>query len=127
MAKLDFRRAAFPCAALQDNVDNRANLLVLLKQYLKAEIDSSLPADERMNFAELVKQALVLLELDDDTFANYVSVSRPTVGRWCRGETEPLTAGRAAVCFEIYDCVNDRLRLLNGFAKKGYAADFQAA
>jgi DNA-binding transcriptional regulator YiaG len=64
----------------------------MLKQLKEATSDSP-----RAQFAELFAKAQRVLELDDAELARAFKISRPTVGRWARGESAPHPLGRKPV------------------------------
>jgi Helix-turn-helix len=52
---------------------------------------------DRTWFAKLIEDAQRVLEADDDALADRLGVSRPTIGRWVRGETAPHPIARPGV------------------------------
>jgi hypothetical protein len=55
----------------------------------------------RPEFAQLFAESIRTLEAPDDEVAVRLQVSRPTVGRWARGETVPHGIARNAVLREL--------------------------
>lgn len=51
-------------------------------------------AVDKDDFARLFHKAQRILELDDTEVARALQISRPTVGRWARGESAPHALGR---------------------------------
>jgi hypothetical protein len=73
-----------------------------LSQFTSSEDDSP--------FATLFQYAQSLLELDDRELSAELQVSRPTIGRWARGESAPHPLGQRAVMQTLSDLANVRLR-----------------
>jgi DNA-binding transcriptional regulator YiaG len=65
---------------------------------------------DRTWFADLIKSAQKVLELEDDELADRLGVSRPTIGRWVRGETAPHPIGRPGVLRVLAKWANEKLR-----------------
>lgn len=65
---------------------------------------------ERSVFAALFNRAQKLLELDDTDLARILRVSRPTVGRWARGDSAPHPIARDAVLKTFIDIAEQRLK-----------------
>jgi predicted nucleic acid-binding protein len=49
---------------------------------------------EREDFGRLFAKAQRILELDDFAVSRALQISRPTVGRWARGDSAPHPLGR---------------------------------
>lgn len=64
---------------------------------LLCELLRSDEAHSRNGFAEAFKRALRVLELDDYEAAKIFQISRPTVGRWTRGDSSPHPVGRQPI------------------------------
>lgn len=58
------------------------------------------PTEDAKVFAELFGLATEMLHVDDLQLARVFKVSRPTIGRWARGESAPHPLGRGPV-FQI--------------------------
>ena len=76
---------------------------------------------DRTEFAQLITEAQRILEVDDAELARRLGVSRPTIGRWARGETAPHPLGRAGVLTELADWTTDKLRIHSALAKRQVA------
>ena len=58
----------------------------------------ALPANaERSEFSRIFDRAKSVLEIDDIDLARRLMVSRPTIGRWARGDSAPHPLGRKPV------------------------------
>ena len=58
----------------------------------------TLPAKaERSEFSRIFDRAQLVLEIDDVDLARTLRVSRPTIGRWARGDSAPHPLGRKPV------------------------------
>ena len=76
-----------------------------------------------VDFSALVKLAQKHLDLDDLEMSRLLKVSRPTIGRWVRGESStPHPLSRKAIFEDVQPsrlglapspCVNDRYRVLS--------------
>ena len=64
----------------------------------------------RETFSCLFARAQSVLELDDVALARLFRVSRPTIGRWARGESAPHPIGRGAVFESFVDVARTKLR-----------------
>jgi transcriptional regulator with XRE-family HTH domain len=65
---------------------------------------------DRTWFAGLIKQAQDVLETEDDELADRLGVSRPTIGRWERGETAPHPIGRPGVLRVLENLADEKLK-----------------
>jgi DNA-binding transcriptional regulator YiaG len=65
---------------------------------------------DRTWFAGLIKQAQDVLEAEDDELADRLGVSRPTIGRWERGETAPHPIGRPGVLRVLIKLADEKLK-----------------
>ncbi|WP_126002171.1 hypothetical protein [Sphingomonas sp. ABOLE] len=67
---------------------------------LVENLESASCTDVEQDFAGLVKASQQLLRVDDLELARALNVSRPTIGRWTRGDSAPHRLARPAV-FEV--------------------------
>ena len=65
---------------------------------------------ERSDFCGLFNQAQKVLELDDSDLAGILRVSRPTIGRWARGDSAPHPIARDAVLKTFVDLADKKLK-----------------
>lgn len=65
---------------------------------------------ERSDFSDLFNRAQKLLELDDSDLATILRVSRPTVGRWARGDSAPHPIAREAVLKTVVGLADNKLK-----------------
>jgi hypothetical protein len=65
---------------------------------------------ERSDFSDLFDRAQKLLELDDSELAGILRVSRPTVGRWARGDSAPHPIAREAVLKTFVGLADGKLK-----------------
>ena len=72
--------------------------------------DFSVEAD-RSEFSRLFERAQLVLELEDVELAGMLRVSRPTIGRWTRGETAPHPIGRKPVFAVLVRVAQAKLRI----------------
>jgi transcriptional regulator with XRE-family HTH domain len=72
----------------------------------------SLPFEaERSDFSRLFAHAQLVLEVDDLELARTLRVSRPTVGRWTRGDSAPHPIGRQPVLMTLAKLAEAKLRV----------------
>ena len=64
----------------------------------------------RGEFAELFREAQSILEVTDDDLAEYIRVSRPTIGRWASGETAPHPIGMPGIFKAMADLGKRKLK-----------------
>jgi hypothetical protein len=64
----------------------------------------------REDFAKLFAKAQRILELDDYAVARALQISRPTVGRWTRGESAPHPLGRRPALMWLAKEASHRLK-----------------
>lgn len=74
------------------------------------------------DFSGLFAFTQVVLELDDVELARMFRVSRPTIGRWARGDSAPHPLGRKAVFDSLRDVARAKLRHHKGEAAQRAAA-----
>lgn len=74
----------------------RAHMAGALDELVAKLADAS-SSDADVDFGGLVKAAQRVLELDDGDMARMLKVSRPTIGRWIRGTSQPHPLGRGAI------------------------------
>ena len=65
----------------------------------------------REAFSKLFAEAQLLLELDDSELATLFKVSRPTIGRWTRGDSAPHPIGRKSIFTALGKIAKSKLRL----------------
>lgn len=65
----------------------------------------------RAEFSRLFNRAQLVLETDDLELARLLRVSRPTVGRWTRGESAPHPIGRKPVFMVLAKLAEGKLRI----------------
>jgi hypothetical protein len=70
----------------------------------------------RKDFSNLFSRAQLVLELDDPALAQMFRVSRPTIGRWARGDSAPHPIGRKAVLESLVDVARAKLKHHKGEA-----------
>jgi hypothetical protein len=94
-------------------------LRVTTLQHLVAALTGfSLNAD-RAEFSRLFDHAQRVLEVDDTYLARLLRVSRPTIGRWARGDSAPHPIVRKPVLTSLADIAENKLqqhRSHNGLA-----------
>ena len=84
---------SLPEDVLFDHERSRVTALSELVKILR-----SFPRDaDRAQFSRLFDNARSVLELDDIELARAFRVSRPTIGRWARGDSAPHALGREPV------------------------------
>jgi len=83
-----------------------------LSELIEALLDYPAKSDrlDRTWFAGLITRAQDVLEAEDDELADRLGVSRPTIGRWERGETAPHPIGRPGVLRVLANMANEKLR-----------------
>jgi hypothetical protein len=79
--------------SFQDHARTRSESLHELIATLREFPDDG----ERSAFGDLFGTAQVTLELDDAELSKLLKVSRPTIGRWVRGESSPHPIGRKPI------------------------------
>ena len=84
----------------------RAKMADALEELVSKMADAS-STEADVDFGGLVKAAQRLLELDDGDMARMLKVSRPTIGRWIRGVSQPHPLGRGA----IFDALSGQARI----------------
>ena len=86
--------------------DSRAKVL----ERIIAQLESFPPDDDRDAFVSVFKDAKAVLELGDLELANALRVSRPTIGRWERGESAPHPLARRPVFMTLARIARAKLR-----------------
>ena len=84
---------------------HRVEALELLIRNLK-----SASSRDDQAFARLFEKAMQILELEDLELARRLQVSRPTIGRWTRGESAPHPLGRGPVFRTLAKIAEVKLR-----------------
>jgi hypothetical protein len=69
----------------------------------------SIPEDSK-EFSRLFAHSLSVLEVDDATLARMFRVSRPTIGRWARGDSAPHPIGRKPVFDQLINLARLKLK-----------------
>jgi hypothetical protein len=82
---------------------------VKLLQGLVGQLKSA-PTDNAEAFAKLFALASEMLHADDLQLARVFKVSRPTIGRWTRGESTPHPLGRRPVFQTLLKMVEAEIR-----------------
>jgi hypothetical protein len=76
------------------------------------------PSDaERAEFARLFDRARSILEIDDTELAGMLKVSRPTIGRWARGDSAPHPLGRGSVLQILADLSQEKIKRHIGYRR----------
>lgn len=65
---------------------------------------------ERAEFSRLFDRAQSVLEVDDTELARTLRVSRPTIGRWARGDSAPHPIGRGSVLLSLAEFAEAKLK-----------------
>lgn len=65
---------------------------------------------EASAFSSLLHDAQLVLELSDVDLARMLGVSRPTIGRWARGDSAPHPLGRGPVFEVLAEIAEERLK-----------------
>jgi DNA-binding transcriptional regulator YiaG len=84
----------------------RSTTLQSLAALLK-EFSNDAPREE---FTRIFVLSQKVLELDDSALARMFRVSRPTIGRWARGESAPHPIGRRPVFESFIDVARAKLK-----------------
>jgi predicted DNA-binding transcriptional regulator AlpA len=82
---------------------------------------------DRSSFAELIRAAQLVLEIDDRELAHRLGVSRPTINRWASGDTAPHPIARPGVVSELEDWANEKLKFHRNYARRQRVAQANAA
>lgn len=93
-----------------------------LVEDLRGYLNGSTSRFEASEFAELFNKAQGVLELTDEEVADRLSVSRPTVGRWSRGETAPHPIARPGIFLVLADIAKDKLKVCKSRRRQASAA-----
>lgn len=97
---------------------SRVEFLTRLKEELGSKAGDELDGDPQI-FRRLLTTAQTLLEVDDDALAARVRTSRPTIGRWSRGETCPHPIAMRAVYRTLDEWVGEKLKTHKSMVQKG--------
>jgi DNA-binding XRE family transcriptional regulator len=92
--------------------DNAPRAAVL--EQLIAQLDGFSSEDDRETFVHVFKDAKAILELSDLELAKLLRVSRPTIGRWERGESAPSQLARRPVFMALARIARSKLKVHNG-------------
>jgi hypothetical protein len=93
MTKSATARKQSAAAPQESNEDAQERFRVAALKSLIAELKHGAQLS-REEFGKLFGKAQRVLELDDFAIARALQISRPTVGRWVRGESAPHPLGR---------------------------------
>ena len=104
MATLAVRVEEFDCI-VRDNA-SRAEVL----ERVIAQLESFPADDDRDAFVRIFKDAKAVLELGDLELANALKLSRPSIGRWERGESAPHPLARRPVFMTLARIARSKLR-----------------
>lgn len=99
-------------AALLSLVAEARSRMVPALQALVVQLEACSSADAEVDFGALIKASQQLLELDDTDMARLLNVSRPTIGRWIRGQAKPHALARRAIATALIRDARTKLRLL---------------
>jgi DNA-binding transcriptional regulator YiaG len=97
---------AFDTLVMKRGADRAQLLEELVAQLLAAPVDG-----DRQEFGKLFRQAKKVLELSDSQLSEMFDVSRPTIGRWERGEFAPHPLGRRPLLRQLVKVAREKLRL----------------
>ena len=64
----------------------------------------------RAEFSRLFDRAQLALEIDDTELARALRVSRPTIGRWARGDSAPHPIGRKPALMSLAELAEAKLK-----------------
>lgn len=95
-------------------LETLAAMIDLFRQFPK---DST-----QKQFSNLFAWGQLVLELDDVELAQMFRVSRPTIGRWARGDSAPHPIGRKAVFDSLCKVAKAKLKHHKGEAAERVAA-----
>lgn len=79
---------------------------------LQAQLQQAASVGSREAFCLAFARAQKLLEMDDVEIAGVFQISRPTVGRWARGEAAPHPVGRTPILEALGRRVAKKLKLI---------------
>jgi hypothetical protein len=100
-------------AYAEELVDSARDRIESLDALVK-RLDGFREEDERAEFTRLFNDAALILELSDVDLARLFKISRPTAGRWGRGESAPHPLGRKAVFDVLEREAKKKLRTFGG-------------
>lgn len=64
------------------------------------------------DFGGLIRVSQRLLEIDDSEMARILKVSRPTIGRWVRGDATPHHLTQRSIKAELIKKVTEKLKIV---------------
>jgi|ERR1043165_843951 transcriptional regulator with XRE-family HTH domain len=101
LREADFRTNAF---AVHENhrVSALRDLIAALRGFKRD--------GDRNTFTKLFCEAITVLELDDLELARELRVSRPTIGRWVRGESAPHPLARQPVLSTLISIAERKIK-----------------
>jgi hypothetical protein len=94
----------------EDVFSSHERLRVTILQSLVAALQNFLFEAERAEFSRLFDRAQLVLEVDDTELARVLRVSRPTSGRWARGDSAPHPIGRRPVLLSLAELAEAKLQ-----------------
>lgn len=101
----------------EDMLSKHEQLRVMtLERLVEALRDFPFEAD-RAEFSRLFDRAQSVLEVDDTELARTLRVSRPTIGRWARGDSAPHPIGRGAVLLSLAEFAEAKLKHYTRYRK----------
>lgn len=101
----------------EDMLSKHEQLRVMtLERLVEALRDFPFKAD-RTEFSRLFDRAQSILEVDDTELARALRVSRPTIGRWARGDSAPHPIGRGAVLLSLAEFAEAKLKHYTRYRK----------
>jgi len=95
-------------------VDEATAARIRSLQQLQAVLRGAAAGGTRQEFCSAFARAQHVLELDDLDLARAFQISRPTVGRWTRGEAAPHPVGRKPILDALFKRAAAKLRQLEG-------------
>jgi hypothetical protein len=96
--------------SVDDLISNHERLRVMILEQLGAAL-RGFPVDaKRAEFSRLFDHAQTVLEIDDTELARMLRVSRPTIGRWARGDSAPHPIGRGPVLQNLAELTEAKLK-----------------
>lgn len=94
----------------EDVLSEHERLRVITLQQLVMALRAFPFEAERAEFSRLFDCAQSVLEVDDIELARTLRVSRPTIGRWARGDSAPHPIGRGPVLMSLAELAEAKLK-----------------
>jgi len=101
-----------------DPLSNHEQLRVKTLRQLVAVLRGFPVEAERAEFSRLFDRAQSVLEVDDTELSRTLRVSRPTIGRWARGDSAPHPIGRGPVLLSLAELAKMKLKLYTSHRKR---------